>query len=456
MEWGVDLFKTIANVCLVLLAVIAGGVCCVYVYYHFCIHDTTLGVNYIDNQVGLDIEQKIKEDKDLTEEEINELEDRYFLEVNYYSNKKNNGIELQELKLNYFTDYELGSSAYRSTGMQYVGNYQGLPLSVWDKGKQVKFGWGNQHYGIDETSVEIANSYVDKHFYYYDSANDVTFNGATNNNGTINTELKRSTPFIVKIDGRAFEIKLDKYFDRDEGDVRCLAGYGWKVGEVYNRYYYTYGSLFQSCLQATKVQSAGEGTFYVTVDLSSLFSIKEYDLTTGKFKADDVTDVIKNYAVMKFTYNENGARNSTQSMFGIIENSPKYDIEKNDIDTSYWQERVVYTLTNKYFDTRYSEVYNGYFVSLNIDTKNLFETMPRAKVHLKIDTLFEDKKIVGIDYNGFENLEIDTLTISGSGDFYLLDKALSNTSIKIIKHSSALNLDIADSALNNDYEVVIL
>ena len=159
---------------------------------------------------------------------------------------------------------------------------------------------------------------------------------------------------------------------------------------------------------------------------------------------------------MKFTYNENGARNSTQSMFGIIENSPKYDIEKNDIDTSYWQERVVYTLTDKYFDTRYSEVYNGYFVSLNIDTKNLFETMPRAKVHLKIDTLFEDKKIVGIDYNGFENLEIDTLTILGSGDFYLLDKALSNTSIKIIKHSSNLNLDIADSALNNDYEVVIL
>ena len=336
--------KVIGDCCLVFLAVISVCISLAFGYYYFFVDDTTIGINYIDNQVGLDIEDKIKVE-DITEEEKNELEDRYFLEVNYYTNTKNNGIELQELKLNYFTDYNLLSSGYRSTGMQYLGNYQGLPLDTWDGNSEVSFmsftGNNDRYYGTSDESVKIANDYVDTSFYYYDSANSINFNGITNENGSIATELKRSTGFIVKVDGRPFEVKLDKFFDKDVGDVRNIFGIGWKVGEKYNRYYYTYGSLFQSCLQASKIQSAGNGTYYVTVDLSNFFSIREYDTATGKFKDDDVTDVIKNYAVMKFTVDENGAKNSTQSMFGIIANSSKYDIAEDNIDTTYWQERMV-------------------------------------------------------------------------------------------------------------------
>lgn len=457
-------FKVVSNVCLVFLALICTLLSLGYVYYHFFVNDITIGVNYIDNQVGLDIEDKIKYE-DITEEEKQELEDRYFIEVNYYSNSKENGIELQELKLNYFTDYKLLSNGYRSTGMQYLGNYQGKPLDTWDGNSEVKFqvfGDKNRYYGTSDESVRIANNYVDSSFYYYDSINGISFNGVTNKNGSIATELKRSTGFIVKIGGKPYEIKLDKYFDKDVGDVRNIFGIGWKVAEKYNRYYYTYGSLFQSCLQATKIQSAGDGTYYVTVDLSNFFSIRAFDQETGKYKSDDVTDIIKTYSVMKFTYHENGARNSTQSMFGIIANSSKYDVEDTNIDTTYWQERMLYTLDENDFTYRYSDIYDGYFISLNMDTKNLFANMPRAKVNVDIDLqsqylLDNNINIVGIDYNGFENFEIDTLSIIGEEQtFYILEKSLFDSQLQTLKYSNNINLDIAENSINNEYVEVVL
>ena len=463
--------KVIGNCCLAFLAIIGAMIALLFCYYHYFIKDTTMGINYIDNQVGLDITE-IVNSGELTEEEIDELNDRYFLEVNYYSNDKNNGIMLQELKINYFTDFNLLSSGYRSSGMQYIGDYQGLPLDTWDGNSELKFqvfGDKNRYYGTSEESVKIANDYVDKSFNYYDFTNGINWNGITNNNGSIATELKRTTEFIIKIDDRAFSIKLDKYFDKDIGDVRNIFGIGWKVGEKYNRYYYTFGSLFQSCMQAVRTNSAGYGDYYITVDLSSLFSIKEYDLETKKFKEDNVTDIIKNYAVLKFHYDENGARNSSQSMFGIIDNNSKYDIEEDIVDTTYWQERMTYNLSEmskfngkEIFDYRYSKVYDGYFVSLNMDTKQLFLDMPRAKVNITFNLnsdylLDKDINIVGLDYNAFKDFEIDTLTFIGNTEqIFILDNALYNSKLQTLKYTNGIGFVIATDAINSDYEEVLL
>lgn len=464
--------KTICNCILVFMVVMAICVIIAFVYYHFFVKDTTTGVNNIDNQVGLDIQDIIKSD-DLSDDEKDAMKDRYFLEVNYFSNDKNNGIMLQELKMNYFTTYKLTSQDYRSTGMQYIGDYKGLPLDTWDGSSEVSFlklsGKNDRYYGTSKESVAIANNYVDKSFNYYDYTNGISWNGITNENGNIATELKRTTEFIIKIDNRAFAISLNKYFDRDVGDVRNIFGIGWKVGEVYNRFYYTYGSLFQSCMQAVKTNSAGYGDYYITVDLSSLFSIKEYDPDSGKFKTDNVTNIIKTYSVLKFHYDENGARNSTQSMFGIIDNNSKYDISDDKVDTTYWQVRITYNLDclsklngKELFEYRYSEIYNGYFVSLSMDGKKLFADMPRTKVNVILDLnadYFTKNKmnIVGFDYNAFENVELDTLTIRGTTEkFYLLDKSFVNTNLKTFKYSSNIIFDGIENAIDSEYVGVII
>lgn len=420
--------KIIGNCSLVFLAIIGVLVSVFYGYYHFFVHDITTGTNYVDNQIALDI---VKSD-DLTEEQKNEYDDRYFLEANFYSNSKGNGIALQELKLNYFTDYTLMSTAYRSTGMQFLGDLKQEDLT------------------LIPTTEEKANRDEPEGFSYYDSTDGISFDG-----NKIRTQLNRESTFVIKIDGRPFQIQLDGTYEWTTYERQWYTLWIWNK-PINNVWMYNYLDVFADCMQAIRTNSAGFGDYYITVDLSEYFTIREFDKETGKYKTDNVTDIIKNYCVLKFHYDENGARNSTQSIFNCIDCNPSYDVEDKNIDTTYWQERMVYTLTNKDLVCRYSEVYDGYFVSLSMSTKTLFENMPRTKVNVVFDTVFEDKKIVGIDYNGFENFEIDTLTISGEEQtFYVLDKGLYNTNLQVLKHSKGITFDYAENSINNDFSEVV-
>ena len=420
--------KIIGNCSFVFLAIIGLLVSIAFGYYHFFVHDVTVGTNYIDNQIALDI---VNSD-DLTDEQKNEYEDRYFLEANFYSNSKNNGIALQELRLNYFTDYSLLSTAYRSTGMQYLGDLKQEDLT------------------LVETTEEEANQNEPKGFSYYDTTNGISWDG-----NKLRTQMNRESCFTIKIDNRPFQIQLNKTFEWTTYQRQWWTLWIWNKPTTHV-IMYNYLNVFADCMQAIRTNSAGFGDYYITVDLSEYFTIRELD-ESGKYKQDDVTDIIKNYSVLKFHYDENGARNSTQSMFKCIDCNPSYDVEDKNIDTTYWQERMVYNLTDKDFVYRYSKVYDGYFISLSVDTKTLFANMPRAKVNVNIATTFEDKKIVGIDYNGFENFEIDTLTITGENQtFYILDKGLYNTKIQTLQRSKEISIDFAQNSINSEYTEVIL
>ena len=426
--------KIIGNCSLVFLAIIGVCVSLAYAYYHFFVKDVTTGTNYIDNQIAVDIIPL----EDLTEEEKNEFEERYFMEANFFSNSKNNGIALQELKFNYFTDYSLSSNAYRSTGMQYLGDLKQSDLV------------------ITETTTQEAQRYESTAFSYYDTTNGISWEG-----NKLRTQLNRESAFIIKIDNRAFQIQLTGTYEWTTYKRSWWSL--WLYNQpITNILYYNYVNVFTDCMEAIRTNDKGYGDYYITVDLSEYFTIREYDISSGKFKKDNVTDIIKNYSVLKFHYDENGARNSTQSMFGIIDCNPSYDITEEEIDTTYWQERMVYMLNEDDFSYRYSEVYQGYFLSLDMDTKKMFDEMPRAKVNVNIDLksqYLKDKNIniVGLDYNAFEGFEIDTLTIKGdSQKLYLLEKSLYDTNLQTFIHSKVLEIDIAQNAINNEYQEVVV
>ena len=413
-------FKGLLKTSFILLVFVAIIVSGLYVYYHFFVHDITIGTNYITDQNGLDI----KPVDEMTEDEKSEYEERWFMEANYYSNDKNNGIELQELNMNYFTDYTLTSDTYRSIGMQFIGDFETYKRTVWD---------------IEEGNEEMLDD-----FYYYDTANGISYNGESGNNGTIGSKLNRNNQFIIKIDNRAFAIQLTGTFRSHLFLWNYITGY------------YDWGDVFDSVLTAVKTNNQGYGDYYVTVDLTSYFSIREYDSETGKFKEDDVTDIIKNYAVLKFHYDENGARNSSQSLFEIIECNPSYDLQDDTINPEYWTQKVVYTLTPDHLGKRKSEVLGGTILSLTIDLREKFAKTSGTIVDIVID-LSKYDSIIGFDYDAFENFEINSLTILGSDQtIYFLDNSFNNSNLQTLKYSSGLDLEFADSAINSDYEEVKL
>lgn len=398
--------KTIGNVAMILLATLSVIVMVMYAWFAVFVDQNTIGVNNIADQIAVDV----KAAEELSADELAQYEERWFMEANYYSNDKNNGMELQELNFNYFTSHELKEEDYRATGMQYVGDFKSYT-----------------------TNVDYGATRVVPDFYYYDTTDGISFNGYAGsgpNNSSVGTLLNRSAELIVKIDNRAFSIQLDGTFKKGWWFIK------WDVE-------YDYGDLFEVVMQAIESNSAGYGDYYITLDLSEFFSIREFDPSTGKYFKDNVTDVIKNYAVLKFHYDENGASRSSQSMFGKIANNSVV----GEYDVDYWQERMVYTLSEKDLTYRYSETFGGYFVSFNLETKNFFEEMPRTKLLLNFDfsSLWIEEQgydVIGFDYNAFEGFEIDTLTIkSAPKTLYVLDDAFKDCSITTLKHSSGIVFD---------------
>lgn len=393
---------------LVLFSLIADGL---YIYYKFFNADKTLGVNYIGEIVAIDTDS-------LSDKEKAENDAKCFIEANLYSNDKENGTELQELQLTYFTDYTLTSDAIRSTGMQYLGDFETY------------------------TTKGLGDNKVLDEFYYYDTTNGITWSGYNGEYGSVATKLNRNTVFVVSINNEPYAIQLD-------GKVTN----GWWI--FANTTTYDYGDLFASIMKAIKSNNKGYGDYYITLDLSYFFSVKKYDVESGKFLADDVTDVIKNYCLIKFHYDANGAVKANQSIFGSIECNSAYGLTEEELNTEYWQERIVLSINESNLKTRYSEVAGGYYVGLDVATKNKIANMKRTKLNITIN-INENNKIVGLDYNAFKGIEINKLTILGSGTFVLLDGALINTNIQELQHSNSVVIIKQDNATNNDYLEVVL
>lgn len=412
---------------LVLLSLISISL---FIYYKHINKDITIGANYITEQLSInDIDEMSEEEREMHER-------RTLFTANLYSNDKGNGIQLQELKMNYFTDWTLNTNTYRSTGMQYVGDVAKEDFTL----------QSGSAFGVETIMPDL--EMIDPRFNYYDTTNGISWSGTVGDKGT-STSLRRSQVFVISIDNHPYAIQLDKY--------RTFKRTGVLGIEIVNsKFYATWGGLFQSIMQAIKSNNKGYGEYYITLDLSEYFSIKKYDKESGKFLDDDVTDVIKTYAEIKFKYSASGAKNVNQSIFGSIQCDNSYGLSDAELNAEYWQERIIYNFNQNNLSYRYSEVAGGYYLSLDTVTKAKLKAMKRVKVIVNINTNETDKTVIGLDYDAFKGIEIESLIISGQGEFKLLEGSLIDTNIQTISKDAGINLIVHENATNKEFTEVVL
>ena len=138
-------------------------------------------------------------------------------------------------------------------------------------------------------------------------------------------------------------------------------------------------------------------------------------------------------------------------------------MDNNEISTEYWDATITYNLTDSDLSYRYSDLYQGHFVSASQDLIVKFANMPSSKINIVIDlnsnfVKSHNYNIVGLDYNAFQNLKINSLTLKSETPvtLNLLDYCLADTNIKTLNYSSTITLIKSDTAINNDcVEVVI-
>ena len=423
----------IGKICLILLAFVAIVIDTFYVYYKYINKDVTIGSNYIDDQVGLDIKE-LSKTEGMSEEQLKSFEDRVLFNINIYDNTNKNGEELYELRLDYFTDPTLTSNSYRSTGMQVLGR-------------------------APETELSEANGDIEEHvpqgsdLYYYDTKDGISWSG-----GLIGTQLNRAQELIIKIDNKPFSMKLtgkSVFYTTEYAKLDIFKRRPYKKS---HNLYETYASLFEDCVKAVKSNSAGYGDYYLQIDLSHFFTIKKYNTEKLIFE-EDAVDVVKNYAVLKFHFDKNGVKNSKQSMFGKIALNSKYD--EQELNSDLWLAELNYNLTAKNFNYRYSANREGHLAFLNISTIETLNNTKHSYVNITLDLddeyLTDNKyNLIGLDFSALENLKINSLTIKSSKnvDFNILSNALKNTGLTKIHHNSNVNIINLDSDISIEGVIV--
>ena len=125
------------------------------------------------------------------------------------------------------------STAYRSTGMQFLGDLKQEDLV------------------LVETTEQEVNRNEPSGFSYYDTTNGISWDG-----NKLRTQLNRESTFVIKIDNRPFQIQLTGTYEWTTYERQWYTLWLWNK-PITNIWYYTYIDVFADCMQAIRTNSAG-------------------------------------------------------------------------------------------------------------------------------------------------------------------------------------------------------
>ena len=217
--------------------------------------------------------------------------------VNYYANEDGSGIEMYELRLNYYTDYKfqdvysLGVQILNPNNMKFNANL--------DKIDNPLIGDSNLYfsYTVDFKETEVS---------YYNTDDGVSFDATE----TFNS---RNVPYIINIEDKPYAFN----FNKENTELKSTNWYGKKTYENFtsNFDYFLY-KIYDSTTHITD----GDGIYKnLKLELNDVFNLYEYNSTTGKF---DILNTMFGYDVdyvsFKVNYHKRGAMTHSDSMFKQI------------------------------------------------------------------------------------------------------------------------------------------
>lgn len=334
---------------------------------------------------------------------IDGSEKKYIFEVNYFSNDNNNGLEMFEIKINYFMDEDRES--FYSQGLQFVGN---------TKDSTLKFVYNSD----EDSEVETKFWSRSRWFGSYNSLSDGTVHNYASSDD-YQTTMGKFTPFGVD---SSFRITLTEEIETDEGvtkrdDLYLLKFQGtdtavedaykhattkvmWYTGDFYsyNDIYLMSKELYESA------KTMKRGTSHATVvEFLNFFNFSKFDGSTyvemNKADTNKVKAEIASYFVIKFNISADGARQASDSVFNNVKGSPTFNLTGDYTSDDYFIGKTIMNVNNKMFDK--VEVEKGY-VALKLKPEYIeYFSQYKDEICLAI-TIDKDKlNDEGLEFVGF-------------------------------------------------------
>ena len=364
----------------------------------------SLTTNYVD-------------DMTFTEEE----DTQYFMELEYFSNKNNNGIENFSAKLNYYTDTSLPEQNEDGTFAE--SKY------VYSSGIQFKNGF-TYDIGADYTSG--GKMYDKKGWYYFYTVEptNCTYYNVDNQANTafeaVN-ELKDQNKWVYDIDGQLCLIESAK--SESLGSTNFL----WSERRVCDINYCLL-ELYNS------VKTLEDGKHILVFDLSRFFSIKMFNAETGKFDIEPTGNIEWTFVRILINKTSDGLVSANQTMFGSYMGEPKWTLYDMDTDQKYWQMDNIYYLNISDFTFEYSN--NKNYLKLQTNTLKFLEDFENMQyiVSIDLDNIYLGSELLEIDgfaKGAFGALNIQSITLESDNE--LIFEVFDNLNII---HSDNITLEV--------------
>lgn len=312
---------------------------------------------------------------------------KFIVNVNYYSNKDNTGIELFEIKLNNYMDDKQIAAENASTyglGLQFLGDVHkvAFPSYSYLHHRYGLFGWGGAVYysGYSPYFADGSYDYYTKlwvkrngdvvigDIYQYNVQNNVSFSATI-------TDYTNYF-FRISIGDDLFGMKFKGLVDSGKD----------------NKFSHDIYELSKVLFDLAQSDENLDG--YLTIQIADLFDFYKYD---GKTFADPVdtssTDgkkivekVVASFTV-RITTHTSGATKASDSMFGMIKNSANFKLA-NSIDADdYFNGRQNMIFNEYYFDyKKKADTYNTYDAYLSDKAIQYLNEHPTHKIDILVDT----------------------------------------------------------------------
>ena len=219
---------------------------------------------------------------------------KYTFVINYYQNIDNSGAEMFELKLNYFTDYQL-TNVY-SLGMQ-IQNPSKLTLEETHTKEHPSLGHYNHYY-------DYSINYNGINVQYFNTDDGINYKAATTFN-------EKRVPYIIGIDDKPYAFDFEYITEILKESSLFATGYH------YNRSSFDY--FLYRIIDSTSNIVGGTGTYVnLEAEFEDVFRFFQYNASTGKFDILSEKEYSEHIVSFKVNYFERGAKVHEDSLFGQI------------------------------------------------------------------------------------------------------------------------------------------
>ena len=393
---------------------------------------------------------------------------KYIIEVNYKTNANKNGLETFDINLNYFTD-ETRENIY-SHGVQYVSNSINNKIEwiTFDKyeeflNNEFEINKGNLSQILeDEKFVEVYNyinnaqttytlkntgkwifnnpykatyvkpilNIIDSSRYEYQSLEGQDYTGATNiitKDSLFTLSLPNENSEEVELIYMQF--KGDNYLSwknfEEKSDV--FINDENKIGQSGRTNYYNNYSidwlaytLYENINKELPLGTNGTYTFEFADDVFRFFKVNEDNSVGDEILSEDrdlVINRIKTYFTIKINISADGAKNSKDSIFGLLHGSTNYSVDGSTSEAgNYFQGKQIVNV-DLYDFTLVNITENYYAIKLN--DKFLQQYLPYSKqIYLSINidrNIFTNNNLIyaGLTKDcGLDNFKIISSNIS--------------------------------------------